>query len=64
MTIRERTIATLKCPIAPEPFSMGEVEDRRPAIARILEGLMQKAANGDVPAAREIREYLALKTEL
>jgi len=59
--IREKTIAALKGPIA---SSIGEGKDKRPAIDRILEGLMQKAARGEVAAARELREYLTLKDEI
>lgn len=64
MTIREKTIAALKGPIASEPFSLATAADSRPAIDRILEGLMQRAAKGEVAAARELREYLTLKDDI
>lgn len=63
MTIREKTLAALKAPIAPTSFDL-DPKDDRPGLDRIIEGLIQKAARGDVPAARELREYLELEAEM
>jgi len=57
MTIREKIIAAMKAPVSHEFRLAGEKEDDRPGLDRIIEGLMQKAASGDIPAARELREY-------
>lgn len=38
--------------------------DNRPAIERIISALAERAAQGDVTAARELREYLKIEDEI
>lgn len=64
MTIRERTLLALRTPIKQDFLgSLEDSADSRPSIERIIDGLLRKAAKGEVAAARELREYMALKDE-
>lgn len=40
-----------------------DLEDTREALEVILEGLARKASTGDPAAARELREWMAVKIE-
>jgi len=64
VTIRERTLLALRTPIKQDFLgSLEDSADSRPSIERIIDGLLRKAAKGEVAAARELREYMALKDE-
>lgn len=64
MNASELTEKVLKSPMVyPSGIFTGDC-DNRPVIEHILEGLAHNASTGNPAAARELREWLALKVEI
>ncbi len=61
--IRAMVIEALRSPVESCQFDLW-LDDPRPGIERIIAALVRTAAGGEVAAARELREYLKLKTRI
>lgn len=62
--IHEIAVEVLSRPVCTFPGAINGPDEEQPAIIRILEGLTRKASTGDPAAARELREWLAIQTDL
>jgi len=62
--IQEIAVDVLNRPVCTGSGAITEMDDKQPAIVRILEGLTRRASTGDPAAARELREWLALQIDL
>lgn len=64
MLVKELALQVLQNPSVNRSGIHFEDEDARPVIERILEGLALKASSGDPAAAKELREWINLQTEI
>lgn len=63
-SIQAAVIKALRSPIDSNLLTDLRLNDPRPGIERIITALVRRAAEGEVAAARELREYLKLKTRI
>ena len=63
LSIRAAVIKALQSPVESSLLRSLRQNDPRPGIECIIAALVSKAAEGDVNAMKEIREYLKLKKQ-